>query len=34
VTTIAGAEAAVEAIARAREEGALSLQERVQRRSA
>jgi carbamoyl-phosphate synthase large subunit len=34
VTTIAGAVAAVEAIARAREEGALSLQERVQRRSA
>jgi carbamoyl-phosphate synthase large subunit len=34
ITTMAGAEAAVEAIARARREGALSLQERVARRSA
>ncbi len=34
ITTIAGAEAAVEAIARARDQGAVSLQERVERRSA
>jgi carbamoyl-phosphate synthase large subunit len=34
ITTIAGAEAAVEAIAQAREDAALSLQERVSRRTA
>ena len=34
ITTLAGAEAAVEAIARAREEGAVSLQERVEKRTA